>query len=58
MDEDNISMPNCHMLWLSQNQPIVNIIEYADTLESQQSLSYIHTLQGDNAKPKGRAWYC
>ncbi|XP_073693962.1 NACHT, LRR and PYD domains-containing protein 3-like [Garra rufa] len=41
---NNISMLNCHLHGLSQNQPVVNIIEYADALESQRSQSCIHTL--------------
>ncbi len=31
MSENNISMLSRHLLWL--NQPIVDVIEYADTLE-------------------------
>ncbi len=32
MSKNNISMLSRHLLWLSENQPNVDVIEYADAL--------------------------
>lgn len=57
MVKNDVSMPNCPLFRLGQNEPVVYVIENKNVLESHRaSAASIHfvKVQGDNARLNGR----